>query len=105
MPGPKPPLGLIAAALAAALLLGAPGVAPAAPPTPEDQAKEKLREGAARIMEAIELMIRAIPTYGMPRIDEHGNIIIPRRGGQLDQAPEDAPEQKIEDIPTEQTAT
>ncbi len=102
MRGPKPPLVLIAAALAAALVLGAPGVAAAAS---EDQAKEKLREGAARIMEAIELMIRAIPTYGMPRIDEHGNIIIPRRGGPLDQAPGDAPEQKIEDIPIESTAT
>ena len=103
MPGPKPPLGLIAAALAAALVLGAPVVA--APPTSEDQAKEKLRQGAARIMEAIELMIRAIPTYGMPRIDEHGNIIIPRRGGPLDQAPKDPPEQQIEDIPTESTST
>jgi hypothetical protein len=103
MPGPKPPLGLIAVALAVALVLGAPAVA--APPTSEGQAKEKLREGAARIMEAIELMIRAIPTYGMPRIDDDGNIIIPRRGGPLDQAPKDAPEQKIEDIPIESTKT
>ncbi len=103
MRGPKPPLVLIAAALAAALVLGAPGVAAAA--ASEDQAKEKLRQGAARIMEAIELMIRAIPTYGMPRIDDDGNIIIPRRGGPLDQAPGDAPEQKIEDIPIESTAT
>lgn len=105
MRGPKPSLGLVAAALAAALVLGAPGVAPAAPPTPEDQAREKLREGAARIMEAIEMMIRSIPTYGMPRIDEHGNIIIPRRGGRLDQAPKDAPEQRIEDVPIESTST
>ena len=105
MRGPKPPLGLIAAALAAALVLGAPGVAPAGPPTPEDQAREKLRQGAERIMEAIEMMIHAIPTYGMPRIDEHGNIIIPRRGGPLDQAPKDAPGQRIEDIPIETTAT
>ncbi len=101
MPGPKPPLGLIAAALAAALVLGAPGVAASS----EDQAKEKLRQGAARIMEAIELMIRAIPTYGMPRIDDDGNIIIPRRGSPLDQAPKDPPEQRIEDIPTESTST
>ena len=105
MRGPKPPLGLIAAALAAALLLGAPGLAPAAPPTPKSQASEKLREGAARIMEAIEMMIRSIPTYGMPRIDEHGNIIIPRRGGPLDRAPKDAPDREIEDIPTESTET
>ena len=102
MRGPKPPPGLIAAALAVALVLGAPGMAPAAS---EGQAKEKLREGAARIMEAIELMIRAIPTYGMPRIDEDGNIIIPRRGSPLDQAPKDPPEQQIEDIPTESTST
>ena len=100
MSGPKPPLGLMAAALVAALVLGAPGVAAS-----EDQAKEKLREGAARIMEAIELMIRAIPTYGMPRIDDDGNIIIPRRGSPLDQAPKDAPEQRIEDIPIESTKT
>ncbi len=103
MPGPKPPLGLIAAALAVALVFAGPGMA--APPAPEDQAKEKLREGAERIMEAIELMIRAIPTYGMPRIDDDGNIIIPRRGGPLDRAPKDPPEQRIEDIPTESTST
>ena len=87
MRGPKPPPGLIAAALAVALVLGAPGMAPAAS---EGQAKEKLREGAARIMEAI---------------DEDGNIIIPRRGSPLDQAPKDPPEQQIEDIPAESTST
>lgn len=102
---PRPFVSLIAAALAAPLLLGGPGAASAGSPTLEGDAKEKLREGAARIMEAIEMMIRSIPTYGAPRIDEHGNIIIPRRGGPLDPAPKGAPEEKIEDVPMESTSS
>lgn len=100
---------LIAVALAAQLLLAGPGAARAEPRSIEDQVEEKLREGALKIIEAIKILLHAIPTYGTPRIDEDGNIIIPRRGGTLDKPPEDRPEaepdDKPEDVPLDSTKT
>ena len=102
---PRQHKGLIAVALAAALALVWPAVPRAATHVPQDQVQEKLRDGAAKILEAIELMIRSIPTYGMPRIDENGDIIIPRRGGPPDIDPEDAPDRPADEIPPDPTKT
>jgi hypothetical protein len=71
-------IALMAAVLAAAAPAGAQS-------SPEDDMMEKqkragelAREATEMLMRAIELMIQAIPQYGMPEIDEDGNIIIPR---------------------------
>ncbi len=64
--------------------LGAVISAPAAADSPLTKEEERaLRDGAAKIIEGIESIIRAIPTYGLPEIDADGNIIIPRRSGPL----------------------
>lgn len=73
-------------ALAIALAVALAAAAPAAAQTsPEDEMMEKrsragelAREATEMLMRAIELMIQSIPQYGMPEIDEDGNIIIPR---------------------------
>ena len=58
-----------------------------------------LQEGAAKIIEGIEAIIRAIPTYGLPEIDADGNIIIPRRSGPLhrEHEPRDQDEHRTPD--------
>ncbi|MFQ5955849.1 MAG: hypothetical protein ACE5JZ_12360 [Kiloniellales bacterium] len=94
---------LIAVALAAPLLLAGPVRADSR--SFEDQVEDKLRQGAEKIIEALEILLRSIPTYGPPRIDEDGNIIIPRRGGPLDKTPEDEPDDQPEDVPPEAIAT
>jgi hypothetical protein len=86
--------GWLAAALAAAVAL-VPPVAQAADPQPfEQELERKLRDSAAKLMEAIEIIIRSIPIYGPPHIDEDGNIVIPRRRlpspGPNDEKDEDA---------------
>jgi hypothetical protein len=42
--------------------------------SPEDLA----REGAERLLRALEGLLHAIPQYGMPRVEENGDIVIPR---------------------------
>ena len=56
-------------------------------PGATDRAEQALKEGADKIMRALELMIRAIPQYEMPEVLENGDIIIRRRNP-------DAPERK-----------
>ncbi len=41
---------------------------------PEDLA----REGATKLMRALELFIESLPRYEAPRIDPNGDIVIPR---------------------------
>lgn len=36
------------------------------------------REGAQKLMQALEGLLQVIPQYGMPRIEENGDIVIPR---------------------------
>lgn len=70
-------------AAAAIMILSLPALA--ADPTPpedsrqkQDQARELALEATQKLMLALELLIQSLPQYGMPRIDDDGNIIIPR---------------------------
>lgn len=65
---------------AAAIALSAPVPASAGhkPGEMHDRAEEALREGAAKIMEALQLLLRSIPQYGAPEMLENGDIIIRR---------------------------
>ena len=72
-------------AAALALIVFASGPVVGAESSPSQESEEKQRqaeelaiEATQRFMQAIELMIQALPQYGMPRIDDQGNIIIPR---------------------------
>jgi len=67
------------------LVVFAGGTALGAESSPQEDSQEKQRraeelaiEATQRFMQAIELMIQALPQYGMPRMDDQGNIIIPR---------------------------
>jgi len=64
-------------ATALAFALAAP---PAAAQEDEQQgsAGEMAREGVEQLMNAIETFVHSLPMYGAPRIDEEGNIVIPR---------------------------
>jgi hypothetical protein len=73
-------------------------------------AEEMAREGVERLMNALETFLGAIPQYGVPRIDEDGNIIIPRLDSPDDDGdgdapqdggPDDAPSGEGEDGPVE----
>ncbi len=70
----------VAAALTAVLVLaGSPALARAQEEAPKEQSPEELaREGAERLMRALEGLLQVIPQYGMPRIEENGDIVIPR---------------------------
>jgi hypothetical protein len=73
----------IATAAAALILFTAPALA-ADPPPPEDsrekqeQAAKLAMEATQKLMLALELLIKSLPQYGLPHIDEDGNIVIPR---------------------------
>lgn len=70
-------------AAAAIMLLAFPALAadPSAPgesQRKQEQAAELAIEATQKLMAALELLIQSLPQYGMPRIDEDGNIVIPR---------------------------
>jgi hypothetical protein len=81
---------LSAIALSAAVL-AAPAPAPAESTPPEqdqqrdqgmmERPSELAIEATRKLMRALELLIQSLPQYGTPRIDENGNIIIPRLPG------------------------
>jgi hypothetical protein len=56
-------------------------------------AEEMAREGVERLMNALETFLGSIPQYGVPRIDDEGNIVIPRLDKD-DDDPERTPERK-----------
>jgi hypothetical protein len=74
------------------LLLGALAV-PAAAETPSDnrlrlppdiledlrRAEEAMKRGLETMRESVDLLLRAVPQYEMPRLNEEGDIIIKRR--------------------------
>ncbi len=71
---------MVAAGVAVMMLATA---AAAADPNQESREKQQQAQALAveatqKFMQAIELMIQALPQYGMPRIDDQGNIVIPR---------------------------
>jgi hypothetical protein len=60
------------------------------------------REGAERLMRALEGILQIIPQYGMPRIEEDGDIVIPRLNPPEQEDQQDAPD-KEGDEPAPQT--
>lgn len=76
---------LLAAATVAASIAAMPIASPAF--AEEQQPEEMISEGAGLIINAIELMLLAIPTYEAPEVLPNGDIIIRRAN------PGDAPEQ------------
>jgi hypothetical protein len=54
------------------------GADPNPAPDVRDRAEQALKEGADKIMRALELMMRAVPQYEMPEVLENGDIIIRR---------------------------
>ncbi|KZD03529.1 hypothetical protein [Oceanibaculum pacificum] len=66
--------------LASALLLVAAGLPARAesPVAPLDAPVESLREGAITIMEALRGIVEEMQRYGVPYLDDKGNIVIPR---------------------------
>lgn len=73
-----------AVAVAAALAVLAPGLAAADPSGPnESQEKQRHAEELAvkatqMLMRALDLLMESLPQYGPPRINENGDIVIPR---------------------------
>ena len=70
-------------AAAAIMILAMPALAADPSPPEESQsqqekAAELALEATQKLMLALELLIKSLPQYGLPRIDEDGNIIIPR---------------------------
>ena len=67
------------------LLLAAPAYAeqPGAPVSPQDteewqRAEQNAREAVDKLMRSFDLLLQTMP-YGAPRVDDDGNIIIPRQ--------------------------
>lgn len=69
-----------AALVIAAGLAGAPAAAQAQSEEPGGQSspEDLAREGAEKLMRALESILSVIPQYGVPRIEENGDIVIPR---------------------------
>lgn len=55
---------------------------------------EMAREGVEQLMNAIETFVHSLPMYGAPRIDDEGNIVIPRL--EKDDGSQRTPERKPE---------
>ena len=55
------------------------GADPKPAPDVRERAEQALKEGAEKIMRALELMLYAVPQYQMPEVLENGDIILRRR--------------------------
>lgn len=78
----KTTLLIAALALAAPAAYAAePPAAPeqAEPPVAPEQAQRDLREGLEKMLHAIEGLVKSIPMYEAPTINENGDIIIRRK--------------------------
>lgn len=80
----------IAAVLTCALGVAA---APALAQSDGNQAQESdpgalAREGAEKLIRALQGLLELVPHYGVPRMEENGDIVIPR----LDKPTENAPD-------------
>ena len=78
---------LSAIALSAAVLAAPIPAGAESPPPEQDQKRdqgpgehpsEMAVDAVRKLMQALDLLIQSLPQYGAPRIDEYGNIIIPR---------------------------
>lgn len=68
---------LIAAGLALATALAAPAPGLAQDPQ-QKQPEEMAREGVELLLRALRGFLEAVPQYGLPRVEENGDIVIPR---------------------------
>ena len=80
--------GPVAVAVLAMIAAAAPVNAqePSPPAGVEERAERAFREGAEKILQALELLIGAIPQYEAPEILDNGDIIIRRK--RRERAPE-----------------
>jgi hypothetical protein len=77
----------VAAPLIAALMLLAPAAGRAAEPAEpssgfaEDmqRAAELMRQGLNKALGSVETLLRAVPRYELPQMDENGDIVIRRK--------------------------
>ncbi len=71
-------------------------------PDARDRAAEALREGAEKIMRALELILHAVPQYQMPEVLDNGDIILRRRNPDRPKHPGPSPRPRDG---TDETAT
>ncbi|MGE0746035.1 MAG: hypothetical protein AB7K86_12340 [Rhodospirillales bacterium] len=90
--------------LAAALIAGATVPARAADEAPKQEPggelQRELERGAARIMDAVRDMLRAIPQYEAPIVNDNGDIIIRRKREPAPAEPPPAPAPPRADEPS-----
>lgn len=85
---------LLAAVLVAATAsFAAPPVAAQESEQEGESPQELAREGAERLMRALEGILSVIPQYGLPEVKDNGDIVIPRLNPPQGQ-PEDAPKEQ-----------
>jgi|GEM_PF-2007361 hypothetical protein len=71
---------LAAAATSIALGLSPALAADEAPLSKQAEKAEKaLREGAEKMLKALEMLIQSVPQYEAPKVDDNGDIIIRRK--------------------------
>ncbi len=70
-------LVIVMAAMSSSATL-ALGAGPKPAPDARDRAEQAFKEGAEKIMRALELMLLAVPQYDLPEVLENGDIIIRR---------------------------
>ena len=68
------------------------GADPNPAPNVQERAEQALKEGAEKIMRALELMLHAVPQYKMPEVLDNGDIIIRRRNPELPRQPGPLPQ-------------
>ena len=78
------------------------GADPKPAPDVRDRAEQAFKEGAEKIMRALELMLNALPQYEMPEVLENGDIIIRRRKPDRPEHPRPSPRTRDG---TDETAT
>lgn len=74
---------------------------------PEGAPEEMAREGVELLLRALRGFLDSVPQYGLPRIEENGDIVIPRlnRGAEDEENEEDGGDGETPDDPPEETRT
>ncbi len=71
-------------------------------PDVRDRAEQAIKEGAEKIMRALELILLAVPQYKMPEVLDNGDIIIRRLNPDPPKHPQPSPRPRDG---TDETAT
>lgn len=74
-------LAIAVATLVLALATGPLRAAEPAPPSPQSQgeAEQALKEGFDQILRALDALMRSVPQYEMPEVQDNGDIVIRRK--------------------------